>query len=607
MYWFVLLSFLLAAVDSSIGDCDPPILESVSAGSATFVLPKLPIGADSIELQVKGCPLDEWSMVFLTSEAHYTFSGQPANSVCYFRARGVSLGVFGPFSFTIPFRLASVPFFEVSALLNATLITSNGVLVSWRQPSNGGAAISGYSLAYDKYDGNWLQVFDGRGFPTVTEYFVSGLQSGTSIQFRLLAYNAAGVSSTGLYTGVSFPPSPALDPTRLDSPPYVLPLVFKSGETSTISIRARNPRTSNFQNSGGNCTIAQDPSCVPGRSFICFFSDVCEVEGTSCVSSVVGGLLATQEPQIAQDIGNGTFVLRCTAPALIPSASGGKVTQSEFSFIAQALNSGGLLGSYWENAGFWGDPVHLEISSSVNNNWGTGPVVGWTSEYVSARWVGYLKPTYSDTYTFYCAAFDYCRVWVGGVLRVDGSKGESFSGQVTLEQGKLYAIKVEWSKGAAADNPASISLQWSSAYWQVKAAIDSVNLFYGSFIQGAPFKAVIVPGSPFSLDSVVYGETRFQANVGSYSEFYLQARDRGGSDCTDVFGSVAIANFTRIASSRPNSLIQLPAYSTAAMGTIYQDGIFKFVYSFEFAGIYLAKVLLNNQEVKNSPFRIIVN
>ncbi len=96
----------------------------------------------------------------------------------------------------------------------------------------------------------------------------------------------------------------------------------------------------------------------------------------------------------------------------------------------------------------------------------------------SARWTGFVKPAYSQNYTFYSNTTKGARLWIDNKLVIDkwtnASQTEYSSTTVSMEAGKLYTVKMEVGGGTA-------TLSWSSSS-QSKQVIPTGSLF-PSFIE----------------------------------------------------------------------------------------------------------------------------
>ena len=80
------------------------------------------------------------------------------------------------------------------------------------------------------------------------------------------------------------------------------------------------------------------------------------------------------------------------------------------------------------------------------------------------RFSGYIRPRYSETYSFYAYSDDGVRVWINGQLVIDRWYGQSPNwgspGKIFLEAGELYSIKVEYYEGSGKNR---IRLDWASS------------------------------------------------------------------------------------------------------------------------------------------------
>jgi hypothetical protein len=136
----------------------------------------------------------------------------------------------------------------------------------------------------------------------------------------------------------------------------------------------------------------------------------------------------------------------------------------------------GLQGSYYDNR----DLTSLKLTRTdptVNFNWSKGaPDSSMGADTFSVRWVGQVRPRYSETYTFYTQSDDGVRLWVNGTLIIDSWVNQSLTerkGTIALEAGKLYAIKLEYFEY---NGNAVVKLLWSSAR-QVKEIVPQSQLF----------------------------------------------------------------------------------------------------------------------------------
>ncbi|CAN92258.1 hypothetical protein sce2099 [Sorangium cellulosum So ce56] len=124
----------------------------------------------------------------------------------------------------------------------------------------------------------------------------------------------------------------------------------------------------------------------------------------------------------------------------------------------------GLTAAYYSNSDFSGRRVR-RIDPRVEFDWGTGsphPSIG--GETFSVRWMAWLSPESTGSYTFHAVADDGVRVWVNGQLIIDFWKNNAGTPQqsvpIYLAKGRRYAIRVDYYENEGA---ARIKLQWSTA------------------------------------------------------------------------------------------------------------------------------------------------
>ena len=121
----------------------------------------------------------------------------------------------------------------------------------------------------------------------------------------------------------------------------------------------------------------------------------------------------------------------------------------------------GLAVTYYDNSDFTGVAVK-RVDSTVDFNWGLGsPDPSIQPDTFSARWIGYVEPQYSETYTFYANTDDGVKVWVNNQLLIDNwqvGSGE-WSGAIDLIANVRYSIKMNYFESA---DTAIAQLSWSS-------------------------------------------------------------------------------------------------------------------------------------------------
>jgi hypothetical protein len=150
----------------------------------------------------------------------------------------------------------------------------------------------------------------------------------------------------------------------------------------------------------------------------------------------------------------------------VKNAAGVEVQPDTRKVFNYSSTGTGLWGQYYQYpAGNinWAVCKVSRLDATVNFNWGTGsPDPLLLSDLFSARWTGKIKPTHSETYTFYTLTEDGVRLWVNGQLIIDHWSEHAAaedSGTIGLEAGRKYDIKMEYYENLGT---AQAVLMWSS-------------------------------------------------------------------------------------------------------------------------------------------------
>jgi PA14 domain len=130
---------------------------------------------------------------------------------------------------------------------------------------------------------------------------------------------------------------------------------------------------------------------------------------------------------------------------------------------AEARPGNGLTGEYFDNVNFTGYSM-TRADAMINFDWADGsPSSSMGVDDFSVRWTGTVVPRYSEAYTFYTTTDDGVRVWIDWQLIIDKWVDQApteWTGQLTMEAGRAYAIRVEfYERGGGA----MAWLKWSSA------------------------------------------------------------------------------------------------------------------------------------------------
>ncbi len=113
--------------------------------------------------------------------------------------------------------------------------------------------------------------------------------------------------------------------------------------------------------------------------------------------------------------------------------------------------SEGLIGEYYHGSASdaWDNLIMERLDPTVDFSWGEGsPEPGVVNvDNFKVRWTGEVEIPSTGTYTFYTMTDDGIRLWVNDVLVLENwtdHGGTLDSGDINLEGGQRYPIKLEW-------------------------------------------------------------------------------------------------------------------------------------------------------------------
>ena len=181
----------------------------------------------------------------------------------------------------------------------------------------------------------------------------------------------------------------------------------------------------------------------------------------------------------------------------------------------------GLLAKYYANRWFSGTPAITKVEAQINVNWNQNEIIpGVSSDYVSVVWTGYLKPLYTEDYTFTVRSNDGVKVTIGDTVVInqltqtvaDGSSLTSTSPLVSLTANSFVPIKVEYYE---ITGDAFVFLEWTSA--SQSQEIIPATQFYSPEASALPITGSTVVSSsiysPMKIISVTQGvSTTYAAN-----------------------------------------------------------------------------------------------
>jgi len=123
--------------------------------------------------------------------------------------------------------------------------------------------------------------------------------------------------------------------------------------------------------------------------------------------------------------------------------------------------------------GYFADDVNF-FATAGTGPFGTNPAISVQTTVISeassddgsdfsCQWLGYFKPTTTETYTFYTSSDDASYVWVGNVARIGfaienalvnngGAHGDTeASGSIALTAGSYYPIRIQFGEAGGGD------------------------------------------------------------------------------------------------------------------------------------------------------------
>lgn len=121
----------------------------------------------------------------------------------------------------------------------------------------------------------------------------------------------------------------------------------------------------------------------------------------------------------------------------------------------------GVQAIYYSNADFTGTVVSRP-ETTIDFDWAAGAPTGtgFDGDTWSARWIGKIKAPTSGDWTFYANADESVRVWINGLLVIDGWTGGGVekSGTLFLRAGLKYDLRIEYAEQTG---NAYSQLRWS--------------------------------------------------------------------------------------------------------------------------------------------------
>ena len=221
-------------------------------------------------------------------------------------------------------------------------------------------------------------------------------------------------------------------------------------------------------------------------------------------------------------IANGEYLISYVSPR-----------EGDYKLNIKLVSSGGLYAEYFNNRWLFGSPTNSRIDSLIDFSWDSDDFITLTGkDYVSARWTGFIEPSFSEHYTFTVHVNDGVRLWIGNILILDAYENEvntgsfnTFVGSTSypLEANVLSSVKLEFRENK---EEALLKLLWESPS-QPQEVIPSFRLYnHGEHIKESPFIINPVGVEPKAPSSCHLSVIDWDSLVLNWSK----PSDDGGSD-----------------------------------------------------------------------------
>jgi len=202
------------------------------------------------------------------------------------------------------------------------------------------------------------------------------------------------------------------------------------------------------------------------------------------------------------------------------------------------VQGNGLYGTYFSTTSLSGTAV-TQTDASVDFNWGrSDPTTstGIKAGAFSVRWAGYVKTNYTEVYTFYTNCDYGVRLYVDKRTVVDkwGAVGKEYSGTVSLSQGVLYDLTLEYQ---TVGEVSYCSLSFSSPSTTKQIIPKSALFVEAQTVVGGSVNQYTLPTVISASVSTIHGPGLSIATAGIPASFTVLAKDMYGNlldACADV-------------------------------------------------------------------------
>ncbi|HET6282064.1 MAG TPA: PA14 domain-containing protein [Polyangia bacterium] len=255
-------------------------------------------------------------------------------------------------------------------------------------------------------------------------------------------------------------------------------------------------RTCALPGSAGTCRpfdVGTDPAdeCLDQTAASCGTDGTCDgaggcrkyPEGTMCAVPGCSGSMLTM-------LGSCSAAGMCMKPAGTACGNytcNGAACRTTCTLSAQCTtpsvcnttttSCGGLVGAYYNNTNFTGNPVMTRTDAIIDLDWGTTNPPGVNPDNFSIRWKGKVTPRFSQMYTFYLLADDGIRLMINNMMVIDSLPNptptvEKPGTPIMLQANQPVSIQIDFNEIVGSAN---IRLSWSSMS-ETKAVIPTSAL-----------------------------------------------------------------------------------------------------------------------------------
>jgi hypothetical protein len=300
-----------------------------------------------------------------------------------------------------------------------------------------------------------------------------------------------------------------------------------------------------------------------------------------------------------------------------------------------AYNDGGLYYKAYDNYGIgngvlpWNLATGRILQTGITTTLSlTDPIYGGQGDYVALRIMGWIKPLYTETYTFELTAINDSAILFIDNREVTRSFNVTATGTIALTANRWVPIYIEWLE---VSGTSKLQVQWSSTT-QVKGDIPAANMRYNQF-DNAPSvlgtsivngimtitrtdsttstssgALVVSGGVGIAKDVFIDGYTNIDNSVenhqsfvgldASHTTFITSYKDnldadyaRGSRYVTLTNGSVTLTNGKLVLGSGQNNYVR---YSAVSNANFTQQGTIKFKYTPNYSGTMTANAVIFN-------------